>query len=378
MKPATIRGAAIQFIGGGTSVTITNCEFTKVMIGLELQTGSLLTNMVVAGCNFHNYMVWCIDIAHTANGCLVDGLYIHDNTFHDFDRDYGATNTGGPWTGYSDPPHQDGVFTRADNLSYFTDGTNINIYNNSFYDTFSWSGGTSCIFLVGSTSANIYNNVFNCTPEPNAALTINIGQPTNYLVRILNNTFCMNGSTCLYLGGVPNGNGQMWPPTVNTVIIKNNIFYDMLKGASYNYNLVFDVTNMTAVSCFAFDYNDYTSYNLNSAYGYWGAGLGYLRLGSMRPLGWQTHGTTSKPMFLHMSHGTQGYLDNLHLSAASPVASAGTNLTAFNLPGLNSDKDGNPRPASATWSIGAYQAGTGTAVLVPPAPQNLHIVPPKN
>jgi len=43
------------------------------------------------------------------------------------------------------------------------------------------------------------------------------------------------------------------------------------------------------------------------------------------------------------------------LQSASPAIGAGTNLSGLNLPGLDTDFNGNPRPATTNWDIGAYQ-----------------------
>jgi hypothetical protein len=54
---------------------------------------------------------------------------------------------------------------------------------------------------------------------------------------------------------------------------------------------------------------------------------------------------------------------NFHLVPGAGWVGAGANLTSYGITGLDSDKGGGARPASAAWDIGAYQyttAGTAT------------------
>ncbi|MGO9245693.1 MAG: choice-of-anchor Q domain-containing protein [Verrucomicrobiia bacterium] len=60
-------------------------------------------------------------------------------------------------------------------------------------------------------------------------------------------------------------------------------------------------------------------------------------------------------MSLASNSSTNSVNNDYHLQSGSPAIAAGVNLGSLNLPGLNTDKDGNPRPASGPWAIGAYQ-----------------------
>ena len=62
-------------------------------------------------------------------------------------------------------------------------------------------------------------------------------------------------------------------------------------------------------------------------------------------IGFDQHGSSANPLL----DGTY------HLQVGSPCIGLGTNLFSLNLPGLNADKDGNARPATGAWDIGAYQ-----------------------
>lgn len=48
-------------------------------------------------------------------------------------------------------------------------------------------------------------------------------------------------------------------------------------------------------------------------------------------------------------------MKDYHPLAGSHCIGVGVNLRSLNLPGLNADKDGNPRPASGLWDLGGYQ-----------------------
>lgn len=53
---------------------------------------------------------------------------------------------------------------------------------------------------------------------------------------------------------------------------------------------------------------------------------------------------------------------DFHLQASSSNISNGENLSSY----FTTDRDGNPRPSSGSWSRGAYQSGGGSAPLPPP------------
>ncbi len=160
------------------SLVITNCEFTRVHTGVELAYSGAMSNVTIAASRFHDYIVWCIDLAGQ-NGSL-DDLYIHDNLFQDYDWAYSPTY----WTGYNyhpescsscftGPPHQDAIFHRTGTAGSIN-GANIDIYNNTWTGTHTNGVATSCIYLEYAASANIYNNLFNI---PNAGIPGDGGGP---------------------------------------------------------------------------------------------------------------------------------------------------------------------------------------------------------
>jgi hypothetical protein len=62
-------------------------------------------------------------------------------------------------------------------------------------------------------------------------------------------------------------------------------------------------------------------------------------------------------MFVSLAYGTgtNSFSNNYGIQSNSPCVGAGMNLSGLNLPGLSADINGNPRPTSGPWDLGAYQ-----------------------
>ncbi len=359
MSDADIDGTGFQAINP-VNVTVTNCEFTQMSIGCEIVGGTIISNVTIAGCNFHNYLRWCIDLAPTANGTRIDAISIHDSQLHDYDE-YDA----GLWAGYGSCPHTDGIFDRGDSYSGVY-GTNINIYDNFFFSTEYGQGGTAAIYLEGAASApnaNIYNNVFS---HPDKSRVIYIyGAPAsggNQVVRIYNNTFLESYLLALNVGGITDTNMLL--------DLKNNIYYDTYRG-SYGNPAVYITDATPPMPRWTMDDDDFETFNLAGALVQW-FNVNIWTLGGLQAdLGWELHGQFADPDFVSIATQTNGWQsDNftgadvvdVHLQSSSPCIGAGVNLSSLNLPGLNADKDGNPRP-SGMWDLGAYEYNTN---YVPP------------
>jgi len=227
---------------GAVSLVITNCEFTKVHTAIELAYSDTMSNITIAGSRFHDYMVWCIDLAGE-NGSL-DDLYIHDNLFQDYDWAYSPTY----WTGYNyhpescascftGPPHQDAIFHRTGTPGSLN-GSNIDIYNNTWTGTHTNGVATSCVYLEYAASANIYNNLFNIPnagipgngggPEPAVEISYELNTPST--VRILNNTTIVNtpanAQNSAFLWGACGclSTSSAWPSD-GILAVENNLIY---------------------------------------------------------------------------------------------------------------------------------------------------------
>ncbi|HOI54293.1 MAG TPA: PKD domain-containing protein [Phycisphaerae bacterium] len=114
---SSVTGAGIS-LRNNTDVAILDCDFTRTRMGVSLKPTTTIENILIQGCNFHNYMVWLIDAAPAATGAafsnvVIDGCLFHDHYEHDQSN----------WQGYGDAPHTDGIFLRTTGLNSTWDVT---------------------------------------------------------------------------------------------------------------------------------------------------------------------------------------------------------------------------------------------------------------
>jgi hypothetical protein len=373
------------------SLVITNCEFTRVHTGVELAYSGAMSNVTIAASRFHDYIVWCIDLAGQ-NGSL-DDLYIHDNLFQDYDWAYSPTY----WTGYNyhpescsscftGPPHQDAIFHRTGTAGSIN-GANIDIYNNTWTGTHTNGVATSCIYLEYAASANIYNNLFNIPnagipgdgggPEPAVEISYELNVASK--VRILNNTTIVNtpanAQNSAFLWGACSclSPSSTWPSN-GKLAVENNVVYSFTGSGGGDPTLltIGVVVNRPGATVWTIDYNDWFSLDTANDWFWWNNPTPSFNihgdLGAMRTLGFETHGQTNDPLFASLAFGAglNAAFNDYHLQSGSPAIGAGVNLTSLNLPGLNTDKDGAPRPVSGPWDLGAYEYNTNS-ISTPPA-----------
>jgi len=343
MQDSTISGVGIQTIDCN-GLTITNCEFTRMALPLEMFAPSTLTNLTIANCRFHNAIKWAVDLAAGGTSAKFGTIAVKDCQFYNF-GEFGQGN----WTGYGEWPHVDGIFLRCDfqGPQYCTnlDATGINFYNNSFWDTNQIvANGTACIYLAGGTSANIYNNTFQHTVK---SRTIFVASPrpaptTPQTARIYNNTFVEDYQNCIDATDGTSG-------TLNALLdIRNNIFYDTRTGSSANTLLYFQATPIS--SNLTLNHNLYQSSNTSGAWFQWdGTGAGGLSF--LQSQGYEENGQFADPLFADLSYGTgwQCNLNDLRLQSGSPAISAGTVLGGI----FDADRNGVSRGSSP--DLGAYQ-----------------------
>lgn len=370
-KPAdiyNINGFGIVLQNNLGDILITNCEFTKVSKAVELGATVNATNIAVANCFFHDYIVWGIDFPANANNCLRDQVYFHDCLYSNCDWAYDPVN----WTGYINP-HCDGIFDRTDTgITNWQDGNFICIYNNTVFNTHGEiTGGTAWLYAELGPTVQVYNNVFNGVKSSNGHIDYwcNYTYPpfrpmaSNTVSHIVNNTFFGNYVNNLYIHGQngPSKDQFTWR-TNNLLVVENNIFYDTQVGNGANCVMALALTNSPdPTKAIIFDYNLYGTFNtanlLVNVNNFWPAGYLGLQYPSaappnnydgLRSYGWETNGLKTDPLFVSLSSS------DLHLQTTSPAIGAGANLTSLGLPGLNEDKDGNPRPPIGPWTIGAY------------------------
>jgi hypothetical protein len=338
-------------------VTITNCQFYAIPAAVDWLTTVGSSNLTIEGCLFQPDMNWTIYLPIV--GGFRDAIYVHNNMFYDVDV------TDAAWASCGIQCfHADTIMNQAlpygSGADVFTDGPNIDIYDNVFYDDTTVNAGeTAILFLTGTTSANFYNNLCIQNNASDGLVYVNPDSEsqTNFLVRVYNNTSYNNGVEFVNVytdNSQPNGiqPGVFLPSEV--VDMKNNICYNFASLPT----LVLSATNSGAAAQWKMNNDDVFNSNGYGDYMYWGVN-GYLTLSAMQSYGWETKGLTSNPMFLALTYPgytSMGISNNYGLLASSPCIGAGTNLSGVNLPGLADDITGKPRTNyNGGWDLGAYQ-----------------------
>jgi len=80
------------------------------------------------------------------------------------------------------------------------------------------------------------------------------------------------------------------------------------------------------------------------------------------------------PAIFNAPGGTNINLSTGVPNSGSPVIGAGTNLTSLGISALNADRNGNPRPSSGAWDIGAFNSGASVTTTKPSPPTGLTVV----
>jgi hypothetical protein len=294
-------------------------------------TSGTSTNNVISNNTIYN-IDHGIAIGGAAGGATFENLNVFGNNIHDYSN----------WDTSGDVWHHDGIhiWGEADNGS--DPILNVNIYNNKF-------GGcvgqnvTAHIFIeanAGSTkNVAIYNNTLidTCNGADTDGL-LTTGEDGGY--QIYNNTFMgTSADTCVGTSSSPN------VTFVNNVVSGCGMLQYIASGGGFAsgglHNNIY--ANCTTSNCFAFP-GGYTA-SLAS---------------------WQS--------YTKQDASPSAYVASADLNSAgvpqsgSPVIGVGANLTSLTLGSLlngilgtlDTDINGNPRPATGAWTVGAYStSGTG-------------------
>ncbi len=347
-----INGCGIGWVGNPVKLIVDSCEFTGMSTGVAVSFNNpgatVDTALIVMNCDFHTRLVWCCDLNVRCDHAVMGKTFYHDNKFHDF-NEYDATN----WTGCGEWPHTNGIIVRRD-YNYIVQNYPIQYYNNFVYcaEGPNVSGGTAAVFITYGSSITMYNNVLTHARR-GRLLYIGWGirsTESKQFVKIYNNTI-YDGGTCLnIMGNAP----TLYDTTRRSILVKNNIF---INTQSHGFN--FCVMEEDTSSSFypgEIDYNYYSSDGtgpwIHNDYKH-----GYLTIDAARALGLDSHSIwdTAKIVcqFIDTSFGrdTNSWKNNYRLKATSPMIGTGTNVYSV----VSYDKDGNPRPTTAPFDIGAYQ-----------------------
>jgi len=317
------------------NIKIADCEFTRMFRGVAVRSTSLIRDIEITGCDFHNHMIWLVDMAVAASGAVVSNINVHHNTFRDFNE-----FNSGCWLGSGEKPHADGVYLRADGAGGPTTWVDINIHGNTFYQgATSCSGGTAMIFIVGGPGANIFNNTFTHVVQSDAAISIDHQKQASgtQVVNIFNNTF-MDNTRAIY--------ASAWTPASERQInVLNNIFFLQSLNSSTVMCDIESATNLTA-----WDYNLYYKTGAGSI-AYINGGGGWMTFADLQSNGWELHGLFADPLFVDSSHDVTVAPEenNLELQSGSPAIGAGAVLGGI----FDVDRNGVSRGSSP--DLGAYQ-----------------------
>lgn len=264
--------------------------------------------------------------------------------------------------------------------------SNVRIYNNIFYHSIpiTQRTGFSSGFIHYAANTNllfnglyVFNNVFfnpeNCIATIGTRVYENCpdaGYLTN--VYILNNTIFNDISSTSSFRVNKYG---ITPNNFTNLYIKNNNIYTSQFAIQVPYRTTIGDTVDINYNNYYAPWSTNNFYELDAinnksyfrSWFYWRGTLGYDIDGS---------GPISDPLFIDT---TIGHNFNLRLSSTlSPAYKKGANLSNLcssnpNLNMLCYDKDGNPRPSSGAWSIGAYEFIQDQKV--PNPPRELRIIP---
>jgi hypothetical protein len=378
--------------GGGVScqgcngLTITNCTLTRMRDAMYFNNPSQIANLTIAGCTFSLIEEWCITM-NTGTNAYLSNVMIFNCLFTNVDQSYPA------WNAYGGAPHRDTIFCFGAegcsgncSLDRSVTDTNVCIFDNTFVDNLGYPGGSAVVWFQDNASVNIYNNLFIGTQQANGAVQLT-GPSTNTLWRagLYNNTFYISDfQVCLTISANPANNFQWAVNPANhsqMVTVENNIVYEYSGATAYGnaFDYTIGTSTTTLTNNVKMDFNMYRTgqFYLNQmVYGYWQMLLGYMFPADAHTAGWDANSLTGNPLFINPAGG------DLHLATNSPAIGVGVNLTSLNLPGLSTDKDGNQRPATGPWTLGAYHLpGTGVAqvggggIVKPPTPTGFHLLP---
>lgn len=394
---SSLAGGGFHF-SGVTNLQVLNCEFEKARDPIFLDNGNAF-NVTISNCFFHDNMEWALTCTTSASNEYRSNFTVVSCLFSNWDQYYSEQWTSQiipsvfssfPFSFLSAGPHQNGIqmFNQQDasgnyGLPRSPGDTNVYIYNNTFVRTLTHSGGTACIQLQESTTADIYNNVFILPNTGNGVIDI-LEPCTNasFHIGIYNNSFFSEVISVQISGDTPAGIEQ-WPTTLTGRIInvKNNVISTINKP---NFNAT-DVsinctTNLINVSIFGSIFYDYNAFycdqlvqnTTNAVVQFW---TSYFSPGNSKDFtisdtfnNWGWNGNSLQvpvPPYAYTNWVADPALVDLHLVSGSGPIATGVNLTSLGLPGLTVDRDGNARSSTGTWTMGAYGVGSVSLPIVP-------------
>jgi hypothetical protein len=300
-----------------TNFIVTNCVISDAYFGIGVDYDGRCDTFIVAG-NTITRCNWGGVCADDGAGATITNLVLANNHISNF------TNWNDP---ANDDFHHNGFYAWAESGGVLQ---NAMVYGNTIGPNFGGAYSTSGIFFSGHVNNMwLYNNVFVCNANDypaDALITIGteLGPPYGGVL-VANNTFIGGGNVT-----------AIQVSTYKTDYIFNNVgencqFIDDNNGWGpdvIDYNFGYQLVSGQA---YAFTVNEYT-------------------FSGWQKLGYDVHGSSTINPEVN-SDGT--------LQAGTPIAMAGTNLSAY----FTTDFAGNPRPATGPWTVGAYQVSSGVPLV---------------
>jgi hypothetical protein len=331
-----------------TTLVIQNstCHDANTGIRNSYATGNTYSSLTVTGITGYNLNHdWFITDSSSSGTATLSGVYVYGNVFHDW-QNWDDYNGGGTPQNH----HDCLILSTNSSSSVFT---SFYIYNNQCYGNIGYAM-SGIVFSFPATPAAIsgvyvFNNVFNNTATTYCTAD-GLNDWINNNVTLVNNTFLSSHTSCAQFSGqneagYTNGNGAS---AVSGVTNENNIF---VNTNAYALQWGSHAPTGTIVS----NYNDYYEN------GDWLLGSNsYSSLSS-----WTTATTYDANSITTNPNLNGSYVPN----SGSPVIATGTNLYSTcngqanpGLGALCSDANGNARPSSGNWTMGALSAASGPGV----------------
>lgn len=326
------------------NVLVEDCHVRRTAKGWQILASPAkgkISDVTIADCSISQNVQWCVDIAPLAAGGVLENITIKNSKFFDyleFDQ--------GNWTGFGEKPHSNGIFIRTAGMS--STWTNLRIHGNEFYidNPGASQGGTADIFISEGPSALIYNNIFFKTKKAQGAVVVDwFSAMPGQVVRVYNNTFYGSATwvrsraetRALYrdmhfTNNLCVGNGG----ASNLIMVVQESGVPLYK--SLNRNLYFHPSYAAAQNRM-FIINNYA----------WATLANVQSMSAGRPNQFEWNSLYQNPLITDTVGNFAA--TNWRVLAGSPAIGMGENLSSF----FTVDKDGNARPASGGWTVGAYE-----------------------
>jgi hypothetical protein len=388
-------------------------QVNSIAIMADSTTGVSIHSLMIGPIYTHTSVT---DVSCPIPGCWgirgygANSLYVHNNTIHDL---LWADDIGNSAPGSStDIRIYNNEFYNFDHNAFGNSVSNSTFHDNHLHDMANWDTGNTDNYHhdglhvfsePGQTINGIteYNNLFdgdvgfNTTSwmynEDNGGTFENLAEFNNvfFMTGAFNNTATPRYSCC----GVLMAWGDADSSGSNAILVNNTVFgpgyysgagsgalLEMELNATFKNNLVDNGQNVMGVA----SGTTFVSGGLsNNAYE--DAGTDHGTGGAANTFSWNGNQFSDWSTWKADS-GEPGSVFNTNAlfnlnalgqpGAGSTVINAGANLTSLcsttvstmPLTALCSDANGNPRPATGPWTIGAYAVGGSTTSQAPPQP----------